>query len=186
MAAEEGRILGRNSQNVFDGFFDRSEVLGRKTTDRSRREPALIERANLVTLEERRAFQTVFLSWFDSDNVLEVSRLPVGRGAWNNQNGKLFCIDVIDRNHNDRSGLVASNLFSKDRIKKNEEEVSALDPHSLYSLLGPLDCLGNLGFGAVHHSLDSSGSPTESGVTCANPVTLGRKPSAVALSKSKP
>jgi hypothetical protein len=48
----------------------------------------LIKRANLVALEERWVFQTVFPSWFDSDNVFEVSRLPVGRGAWNNQNGK--------------------------------------------------------------------------------------------------
>jgi len=83
MSAEEERILRRTSQNVFDGFFDRSEILGRKTADRSRREPALIERANLVALEERWVFQTVFPGWFDSDNVLEVSRLPVGRGAWN-------------------------------------------------------------------------------------------------------
>ncbi len=186
MAAEEERILRRTSQNVFDGFFDGSEILGRKAARRSRRESALIERANLVALQERWVFQTVFPSWFDSDNVLEVSRLPVGRGAWNNQNGKLFCTDVIDRNHNDRAGLVASYLFSEDRIQKDKEEVSALDQHSFDSPEGPLICLGSLGFGTVHHSLDSSGSPTDSGVICAYPVTLGRKQSALASSKSKP
>ena len=106
MAAEEERILRRTSQNVFDGFFDRSEILGRKTADRSRREPALIECANLVALEERWVFQTVFPSWFDSDNVLEMVWFSFGRSARNNQDRKPFRIEVIDRDHNDRAGLI--------------------------------------------------------------------------------
>ena len=79
-----------------------------------------------MALQERWVFQTVFPSWFDSDNVLEASRFPVGRGAWNNQNGKLLWTDVIDRNHDDWAGLVASYFFSEDRIQKDKEEVSCL------------------------------------------------------------
>ena len=121
MAAEEERILRRTSQNVFDGFFDGSEILGRKAARRSRREPALIERANLVALEERWVFQTVFPSWFDSDNVLEVSpasRRP--RCLEQPRPGSLFCTEVIDRDHDDWAGLVASYFFSEDRIAKRQ------------------------------------------------------------------
>ena len=130
MSAEEERILRRTSQNVFDGFFDRSEILGRKTADRSRREPALIERANLVALEERWVFQTVFPSWFDSDNVFEMVWFSFGRSARNNQDRKPFRIEVIDRDHNDRAGLIASYFFSEDRIQEDKRELSTLDQHS--------------------------------------------------------
>jgi hypothetical protein len=143
MSAEEERILRRTSQNAFDGFFDGSEILGRKAARRSRRESALIERANLMALEERWVFPTVFPSWFDSDNVLEVSRLPIGRGTWNNQNGKLFRTDVIDRDHNDRACFVASYFFAEDRIQEDKKELSALDQHIFDSPERPLICSGS-------------------------------------------
>jgi len=130
MAAEEERILRRTSQNVFDGFFDRSEVLRRKTADRSRRKPALIERANLVALEERWVFQTVFPSWFDSDNVLEMVWFSFGRSARNNQDRKPFRNEVIERDHNDRAGFIASYFFSEDRIQEYKRELPTLDQHS--------------------------------------------------------
>jgi hypothetical protein len=116
MAAEEERILRRTSQNVFDGVFDGSEILGRKAAHRSRREPASIKRANLVALEQRWVFQTVFPSWFDSDNVLEMVWFSFGRSARNNQDRKPFRIEVIDRDHNDRVGLITTPLSYGSRL----------------------------------------------------------------------
>jgi hypothetical protein len=97
-----------------------------------------------MALKVRWGRQTIFPSAFHTDNVFIENAPPFVRGTRHDQNRKPLRINVIDRNHDNRSRFVTSNFFAEDGIQEDEEELASLDWHAFGSLRVSIRCWGGL------------------------------------------